>query len=62
MADSECTGGSDASGLGVVSDGQREVYDLHLTEACNCNACAELRGVDWGVTVLTTNSNCGHKK
>jgi len=31
-----------------VLDGQQEVYDLHLTEACNCSACAALpvRGVD----------------
>jgi len=33
-------------------------HDLGLTEACSSNACAALRGVDWGVPT----TNCGHRK
>jgi len=32
-----------------VLDGQDDVHDSHLTEACSSNACAALKGVDWGV-------------
>jgi len=40
-----------------VLDGQQEVYDLHLTEACNCSACAALRGVPAEALTLTADGS-----
>jgi len=48
VADGACAGG-------MMAYGQ---HDLGLTEACSSNACAALRGVDWGVPT----TNCGHRK
>ena len=54
VVDGACAGGTRS--LGVMAwalDGQQEVHDLWSTEACSPNACAALRGGNWGVR--TTN-------
>ena len=39
-----------------VLDGQQEVHDSCLTEACSSDACDALRGVDWAYNWRTDNN------